>query len=496
MVTEMIFPFDLPDPTAKAVIQKRQAGIPDITSLKPKQKEAYEKMIEFCLKPGGGMFLLEGYAGTGKTYVLSRLVEWHLKTFQNKKVAVTAPTNKAVKVLYRSADYQAKNLDYRTIHSLLGLRENISPKGEISFKPDKSARDYLSEVKLLLIDEVSMLQDELFNLILPYCQKIGLKVIFMGDPKQIPPVGMTNSIPFTQLGRAEHNIEYFILDEVVRQALDNPIVGLTMEIRNKINAPKTWPLPQEKSNWGDGKGVGFLKSGEEREEVLHILEKLFVSQNFKVNADFAKVIAWRNKTVNDTNAIIRGMLYGDDIGKIVLGEKLIANSPIMEWCVDENGKEDWVIVFPTNEEFEVVNIELGTFDVDEKGETKIPVYRCLVKYLSMDNMLLQHELQIVHEEGMETYLEIVNLLKDHALSLVKRGGWELGQAWKEYYDFQKNFADCNYNYAITAHKSQGSTYDYAVVLESDINANHTVVERNRIKYTACSRPRFGLFIVY
>ena len=67
--------------------------------------------------------------------------------------------------------------------------------------------------------------------------------------------------------------------------------------------------------------------------------------------------------------------------------------------------------------------------------------------------------------------------------------------WKQFYLRKNAYANVKYNYAITAHKAQGSTYKYVFLINSDINKNRKVIERNRIKYTACTRPSDKLFIV-
>ena len=69
------------------------------------------------------------------------------------------------------------------------------------------------------------------------------------------------------------------------------------------------------------------------------------------------------------------------------------------------------------------------------------------------------------------------------------------KSWIKYYDFLRRYADVSYAYAITAHKSQGSTYETAFVLEDDIDVNPNVVERNRIKYTAYTRSSKKLYVV-
>jgi ATP-dependent exoDNAse (exonuclease V) alpha subunit len=69
------------------------------------------------------------------------------------------------------------------------------------------------------------------------------------------------------------------------------------------------------------------------------------------------------------------------------------------------------------------------------------------------------------------------------------------KSWIKYYEFMRRYADVIYGYSITCHKSQGSTYTNAFVLEDDIDMNLNVVERNRIKYTAYTRASKKLYVL-
>lgn len=485
MTQEMTYHFDLPPLVAKQVLEKRYASQPDLTTLKPQQKEAYDRMTAFLAKEDGGMFLLKGYAGTGKTYVISRVNEQYLFENSTNQVAVTAPTNKAVKVLYVDADFKHTNLDYLTIHKLLGLKEQINKNGEVEFKQDKRFPPSITEKQLLIIDEVSMLNDDLFGMIEPYLYSHGLKVIMMGDPAQIPPVGRPECIPLTETGQQTYNIEVFELTEIQRQALGNPIVEATFKIRNALGRANSFPI-RETTLLDNGSGVLFISKSEtsDRELFQDLLERYFASDNFKTDADFCKVIAWRNKTVETMNNIIRRMIYGQDrLPRIMNGEKLIANKPIFD------GE---YIIFNTNDEMEVVEYVAKT-DAINGGKFHLDYYSAKVKFITPDNQIKHQIIKIIHEDSLNTYDSILDLLRKVALSKPK-GSFEAIQGWQDFYLFQQLYADVNYNYAITAHKAQGSTYDRVFVMEGDINANRNIVERNRIKYTACSRPRHQLII--
>jgi exodeoxyribonuclease-5 len=479
--------FDLPDYVEKVLCEKRQASAPDINTLKEQQLAAYIAMTEFLSEPGGGMFLLKGYAGSGKTFTISRVMEWVLQNKRVWRIAVTAPTNKAVKVLADASDFQHSSLKYSTIHSLLGLKEQIDGYGNQNFVPDKKYAPAIEKYQVLIIDEVSMLNDDLFLMVEAYV-RLGMKIIFMGDPAQIPPVGKKDCIPFSVKGQKDYNIKVMTLTEIVRQAADNPIIATTMAIRSAIGRPNTFPILRNAIN-PDGTGVIMLQKGnpEHSEFVEQYLERYFNSDNFKNDSDFMKVICWTNKVVNRMNTWIRVKVYGSEEARarIVKGEKLIVNKPILE---------EEMVIWTTNDEFEVVDYTERIEEIND-GQFQLKYYAAEVRGRgSAEGHEKSSIVKIIHEESMETYALIVQALIDNAKA-VRQGSWQAATAWKEVYDFQQTFADVNYNYAITAHKSQGSTYENVLVLCQDIDANRDVTERNRIKYTACSRPRTRLVLV-
>ena len=440
------------------------------------QQVAYDRIEKFTSDRGSGMLVLGGYAGTGKTFLVSRF----LQNFQ-RSVLVSAPTHKAVKVLKKfGGGSNGMGVAYSTVHSALGMKEVITPDGKQTFKKDRMYPDKVNDYGYMVVDEVSMLSDDLFKYLLEYVERGSLKLIFVGDPLQIPPIGKDDCIPFDKDMQMRYDMQVNTLKNVVRQAVDNPIIKLSMSIRDNIKNENVYGGMRDEIV--NESGVQFLR-GMRKEEMWDVLYPYFTSDNFKDDPDYAKVIAWTNRTVDYYNNLIRRMIYGQDVlPRIMKGEMLIADSPIME---DGTTR----ILFTTNEEMEVMDYTIKEEDINH-GQFMLKYYDTKVVNLESER---ESWVRIIHEDSMETYKEILNMLKEVALS--HQGNYKAVQCWREYYEFQENFASVKYNYAITAHKSQGSTYDYAFVIDYDMNLNKKLSERNRIKYTACTRPRKILHIV-
>ena len=470
------------------VKDKKYKSIVDISTLNGDQKKSFDELKDFIYdRNDDSIYVLKGWAGTGKTYCVSFLVRYVLDViYPNKnwyKIAVTGPTNKSVRVIKKTTGIKNPRVTFQTIHKLLGLTERITSDGQQEFVNQGDFEPQIKKTKLLIIDEVSMLNDDLFHEILRY--RSDIKIICMGDPAQIPPVGKPDCIPFMDELLEMYGIKTLELKTIMRQKGDNPIIDTSVLIRTDLENP--YIETGIESNLNDrGEGIEFLNlnSSSIRESFNDILSSYFNSEEFKEDPEYSKIIAWRNKTVEKMNQLVRKVIYGDEsIGsKILLGEKLIANNPIIEM-----GQ----ILFNTNDEFTVDKFEIKTEKVkvaDEEGGLKY--YETGVTFLNDEDKKITYFIDILHEDSESYFFVLANKLKKIA---IEKKGKE--KSWIKYYDFIRRFADVSYAYSITAHKSQGSTYTTAFVLEDDIDVNPNVVERNRIKYTAYTRSSKKLYVL-
>jgi ATP-dependent exoDNAse (exonuclease V) alpha subunit len=462
--------------------------IVDLSSLNDDQREAFDRLKDFIYdKNDDNIYVLKGWAGTGKTYCVSILVRFVLDViYPDKnwyKIAVTGPTNKSVRVIKKTTGIRNPRVIFQTIHKMLGLTERITQDGEQEFVNQGDFVPQIEKTKLLIIDEVSMLNDDLFHEILRYRDRV--KIICMGDPAQIPPVGKPDCIPFRDEFSEMYGIKTIELKTIMRQKGDNPIISTSVTIRNDLENPYVDTGNDSRLNdRGEGIEMINLNSSDKRVTFSDILSSYFKTEEFKEDSEYSKIIAWRNKTVETMNNLVRKVIYGEEnIGsKILIGEKLIANNPIM----DMNQ-----ILFNTNDEFSVENFEIKKEKVrvqDEDGTLKY--YEARVSYLNDDEKKVHYYIDILHEDSESYFNVLAGKLKKIAIE--KRGK---EKSWIKYYDFIRRFADVSYAYAITAHKSQGSTYNTAFVLEDDIDVNTNIVERNRIKYTAYTRSSKKLYVL-
>lgn len=471
------------------------------------QQRAHDQLVEYLVgrDTSKTMWLLKGYAGTGKTTTIGLVLATVMQAYRDKNrfftpaIAVSAPTHKAVSVLKR-ANMLGSEVTYATIHSLLGLKEVINPMtGKQEFKQDNNPKELrIESFNILILDEVSMLSNELFDLLVPYVRD-GLKLVMMGDPVQIPPINEGDPVPFTEKGVHDYNIGVMELTEIVRQAADNPILAYATEIRKVYKSGN--PVPRTMLNAASGTGIEILMNSE---TIMDVLKEEFTGEAFSHNPDHMKVIAWTNATVNKYNDLIRKLIYGPALQGVMIGEKLVADNPVLDpdkgtTIIMHNNQECEVLEYTIYEK--TLSFQTSPISIDDDGlrSGTFKYYDTLVEYEEMiDGQLLKRRARIhlVHEDSQQEFRNMQEMHKRFIMQV--KDMYRKKDLWKWFYNNERKFASMKYNYAITAHKSQGSTYNKTMVMEWDINKNNhpkKTEERNRIKYVAATRPRQKLYIV-
>lgn len=430
--------------------------------LSEEQTGALKFMVE-SVENGPGTVLLQGYAGTGKTVTVVELVRY----CQGKSIpiALTAPTNKAVKVLAQKLADAGIRGDVMccTIHKLLGVKPgNTDEKRPLQKVGDDRSGNY----KVVVIDECSMLGEEIMAYINRALRFHAL--ILVGDPQQLPPVGEALSQSFGTRSKA-------VLATIMRQREDNPIIALTADIRAMIDAGRPdWAAfaPAEGAD-----GVGIHCPGE---HMRFWLDSAFTSDDFKENNDAFRYLAWTNETVNQVNRAARAKIYGENADEFVVGERLLFRKPVTI-IKDFGYRHSRDMVFSTDEEATIMHIGREmTAGIGPAGP--IEVYR-----LTMENEYgVAAPALVVPREWMAEFKRT-----DYEFRLKARSDKGL---WPIYFNWLEQFAEVQPVYAMTVHRSQGSTFDTVFVDLLDIQKNRNTTEMLKLLYVAASRPRRFLVI--
>lgn len=418
------------------------------------QQQAHDEMLQTIVK--GGMtdderfHTFSGGAGFGKSTTVVALLRSIPVT---KSVCLTAPTHKAVKVLAKMLEEQglAHRCDVKTIHSALGLKLIQKGDKEVCI-PDPYAD--IQDYDVLGVDECSMLDDLLVGYILECNSKT---IIFIGDEYQIEPVGTCEgdkSCVFTAVSRQSK------LKEVVRCALDNPIIQLATALRN-CQDDMFANLPQIVQNV-DEKGHGIRTLG--LQAFAQELVTVFQSDAFKADYDYARCLAYTNDQVDIINRFVRESIHGKDVPEFVVGEIVIA--------------QEMSETYRNAEEFEVMNIVKDTcFEHDDDG---IDCIRLTLKS-TIDQRI--HSVKTVSVDGRERLEYNLNTLAKKANDNppMKK------VYWREYWRLKKDFKNFKHVYCMTTHKSQGSTFTKTYVYLPDFLKYGVSQTIKRLLYTGTTR---------
>lgn len=426
-----------------------------------------DKQSENCF------FLLEGGAGTGKTYTIQALIKQQLaiKGWKKPRIAIAAPTHQAVKVIRSMGKIEGlvEQIEYITIQSLLGLQlKNIEDKQVLVKTTNSSVSDY----DIIVIDEASMIGEELWMFLLETSQSMfSPKIIFMGDIAQINPVNESISPVFRLISescRAQLTI-------IMRQAGDNPAIDLIAIARKLTNVDgdaTAYRLPNESAVLPDlTQGYWFQGKSQWKENVF----KAFQSKHWRNDFAFCRVIAWTNRAVNQLNSEIRDCLFPTATDPYVIGERLIAKNAIF----DDAGED---IILQNRTEMEVLKVEQVVYKGFESWQLR-------VKPSDKD---AQYTIYVLHESSIALHKAELSRLASLARNSQTRR--DANRAWEAFSRLRDAWASVSYLYAITAHGAQGSTFENVFVNQGDILRNPDAQERYRVLYVACSRPSKRLIL--
>ena len=419
-------------------------------SLTTEQQRALQALDGF-VQGDEKLHLLTGYAGTGKTTLLQVFIQGLRQRGDNRPIVLTAFSNKATKVLTLMAAQWRLQIEAMTCCKLLGLRPEINEEtGKQVFQSDRRQASQLDRYRLVIVDECSMINQELWDLLVNAVANLyqRTQILFVGDPAQLPPVNEPESPCFGQiLQRSE-------LTEVVRYG---GAIGVVAEdLRRHLDRPQ---LPRFCSDTNSTYTEGCFVLPRATWEAL--LVRAFSSEAYQQNPDQVRALAYTNRRVQQLNRLIRRAIYGPNTLRFVPGERLIALNP----CLQEES-----IILPTSAECEVLEVARG-----REGEW--PVWLLEVETEEWE----YRTLRVLHESGQAEFQARLNFLAQE-------------KRWMEFWDLQQQFHTVDYAYSLTIHKSQGSTFQDVFVDIPSMAANRNIVERNQLCYVAFTRAAKRLFL--
>jgi len=405
------------------------------------QQAAYDAIFAFISSRVNDSFVISGYAGTGKTTLLDQIIRdipLFLKTLRavdasikNMDIHVTATTNKAASALRECVP---SSVDVVTVHKLLGLqvRQNYQT-GKTELIEGKKSR--IIENAIIFIDEASFVDNQLLERI--FARTKNCKLIFVGDPAQLPPVKAKTGPVFTA------NMPGVTLSQVVRQAENNQIIELSTAFRDTVNS---------------GEYFKFKPNG------IHVEHMSTEDFDNKIIAEFnrgnwdpkeSKVLAYTNQTVVDYNKGIMQAVKGvDDIHP---GVYAVCNNYIFNLDFQVS----------TDEIVKVIAMNPTSY-MDVAGN-----------WVEFESSTGTHSAFL--PDNFADRKKLVATLKKQ-------------KSWSMLNQLDTNWIDLRATYSCTINKSQGSTYDRVFIDLDDVSKCKQKDLIPRLLYVAVSRARHNVYI--
>ena len=440
------------------------------------------------------VYLLRGYAGTGKTTLVSTLV----KTLPSlgMRYQLLAPTGRAAKVM---STYTGKPSS--TLHRKL-YRFQVNANGEFRMaRAENKAKD-----TIFIVDECSMISDQsdgyswsrslLDDLIEYVFSGSCCKLLLIGDSAQLPPVGLDISpaMDFDILKNSfSLTLATYEMKEVMRQALDSGILHNATKLRSLMSTDNE---QLSTDFWYEGYQLPLLEINNFSDIVkidpMSFEELLWQSFGDKKSNNDAVVICRSNKRANMFNQAIRSRVLQEE-GELSTGDKLMIVKNNYYWSGQQSAVSGQISFLANGDMIEITRInkfeEMYGFhfaDVDiqltDYEEAPTLSVKIIMETLYSDSPAL------TNEEAKRLYQAVEEDYMDIPRAADRR------KAMKEnpYY----NALQVKFGYALTCHKTQGGQWSY-VFIEAPYLPDETTLELGDLRwlYTALTRASEKVYLV-
>ena len=475
--------------------------------LTPEQQEALLAIKAFLLDETLDTFILRGSAGTGKTTLIAKLVE--MLEDMHLSCALLAPTGRAARILGNKIKKSTGRPDHdgSTIHRAIYTLTHVEVNEEAETANDPGVRlifplkEEESTASLFVVDESSMVGDKeshgdfmqfgsgrLLKDIVTFARSRRpgrpvdqlTKLLFVGDPAQLPPVGENSSPALSDAYLAEHfklRVASFDLSAVMRQAHGSAILDRATELRDAMMASRF-------------NAFSLQPNGKEIEQVDAVGAVELIVQGLQTK-DSNVAVVHSNATALEYNRNIRDRRWGDSSLPIQVGETLLVNRNSPSHLLS-NG--DLVKVMEVNAESEKVPVGL------KGGHHVVLSFRGIeVAFRDADGSIIQTGCYVLenlldspHRElsPLEQRALLVDFRRRHPDLHPKSAEFRRGLRHDPYF----NALQVKYGYALTCHKAQGGEWN-TVIVDFESNAGSRNASFFRWAYTAITRAVNKLVVV-
>ncbi len=392
-------------------------------------------------------------------------------------VRIAAPTNKAVHVLQSKLDSDYSR-NCNTIHKLLHAEDSYSASGNLEMKFSIDPIEWLP-VKLLVIDESSMISREIFGWLLMHLPA-AVKILFIGDSSQLPPVKEDDSSAFTHRHQHSYNLT------VMKRTSDATLTFMYSLFRG-------W----QRCNANLSKVIRASKYSNV------VCDRPVFERNIRdhIHENGSYILAYSNEQVATYNRLARSVLFPDSSQLWCDGERGVFSEMM------QIGKER----FYTSEEFVAkhVDIEYNLISPPKFHEVfanyahgTYPMELLATQYI----IRISHDasIYIIHENSTREFAEYEIAVRQHLLTYIEQYRDVLGKRvvsglWRAFHDWRKeNNAPVGYAYAVTVHRAQGSGFNRVFIDARNIElcTRRDAAYMKKCMYTAVTRAVNHLLIYW
>lgn len=474
------------------------------------QKALVSALEQFFQNPAQQVFLLKGYAGTGKTFITKGLTEYFRSI--GRQYTLMAPTGKAARVIAKKTGSSAFTI-HRTIYSFKDIREYKEPHldGSETFKYYATLRpNELPDNTVYITDESSMIanvyQDNEFfrfgsGFLLADLMKFinfdhndhNKKLIVIGDTAQLPPVGMNTSpaLDATYLHQKFNvNCSDYELTHVVRQKADSGVMANALMLRNAM-ADGLFNQLNFATDYSDINRLAYSD----------LVSAYLEACNHKTVSNDAIILCGSNADVKQYNDRIREDFFPGN-NSIQTGDKLIVikNTEIQGQLItngefiyvrncSEHLEKRRVTLTAKNSEGKVEenSVDLAFRDISFSLRTENDVVFTL-ECKVLDTLLNSEEGALNSDQQKALYVDFC-IRNKH----LKKGSKEFKDALLS--DPYFNALRTKYGYAITVHKAQGSEWPNVFVKCKAPQFSTLSQAYFRWLYTAITRTSAKLYVL-
>lgn len=434
------------------------------------QVDALNAMDEF-VKSDRTSMTLSGFAGTGKTSIMEMLAQKMRKNY--KPVMFCASTNKAAAVLKEKVS--EAGFDAQTLNKVFGITVEVDSSRSYNAKNlvNKLKDPNIAPGTTVIIDEASMINEVNYNILNKIAKEKGLKIIYVGDEAQLPPV---NETKISKVFRDNKN-EIKKLT-IVERTDDNAILKEATNLRNGEQ------LSQESSFNNKGEGVAYIKHNNTND--IDAVINHFIPQ-LQIDPNSFRILAYTNAAVSNYNTKVRNLLgYNDPVPRV--GEPIMGYS---NWGYTWTKKNGGTYKFINSEAYTVKTVgepitkSKSLPDGTSVSMQAVPITleNSLGELVRVDFMdiksneenrkaafLLAKAKRDLHNKANKMGIYEAIALREEANKIEKflfvndNIGEKIGN---EYITYQSKVFD--FGYAMTTHKSQGSTFTHVLVDDVDIS---------------------------